>query len=65
MEKAAIEGMSFNNISGEKFTEVFGKSKKTPNYGYEYSWERGKYSLDLKYQEDGSLDSVRSDYNEF
>ena len=65
VEKAAIEGVAFDNISGETLAEVLGEAKKTPNYGYEYSWARGKYSLDIKYQEDGSLESVRSDYNEF
>ena len=65
VEKFAIEGMAFDDISEETLVEVLGKADKTPNYGFEYSWERGAYSLDLKYQEDGSLESVRSDYNEF
>lgn len=65
VEKAAIEGVAFDNVSGETLAEVLGKAKKTPKYGYAYSWARGKFSLDIKYQEDGSLDSVRSDYNEF
>ena len=65
VEKAAIEGVTFDNISEETLAEVLGKANKTPKYGYAYSWNRGEYSLDLKYQEDGSLESVRSDYNEF
>lgn len=65
VEKAAVEGVTFGNVSGETLTEVLGNAKKTPNYGCEYSWERGKYSLDLSYQEDGSLESVRSNCNEF
>ena len=65
VETAAIEGVAFDNISEETFVEILGKADKTPNYGYEYSWERGKYSLDLKYQEDGSLESVRSNCNVF
>lgn len=64
-EKAVVEGVAFDNISEETLAEVLGKANKTPSYGYEYSWKRGKYSLDIKYQEDGSLESVRSDYNVF
>ncbi|MBQ9989330.1 MAG: hypothetical protein IJP31_00055 [Lachnospiraceae bacterium] len=60
-EKASVDGISFEELSQEKFTEVFGKSdSKIMETIY---WEKGKYKAFLGYTEDGELEKFGAQYN--
>lgn len=65
VEKVSFEGISFENISSDALTEILGEPKKVSDNEDKYTWERGLYSLELEYQEDGTLESVRVNFNEF
>lgn len=64
-DKAAFEGIAMESISDEALTEVIGEPKRVSDNKDKYTWERGLYTLELKYREDGTIESVRSNFNEF
>lgn len=63
-ENVMIEGVAFKELSVEKLTEILGKPDIAYDTGDYYKWERGKYSIDISLNEDGSLDEVGSNHNE-
>ena len=65
MEKASFEGVSMENMSSDALTEVLGEPTRVSESQDKYTWERGLYTLELNYQEDGSVDNVRSSFNAF
>ncbi len=62
-DKATLIGLSFDQISEEALTEEAGKPESTPDYNDDVTWEKGKYSMGLAFDENGAVRSFSSDYN--
>lgn len=65
VEKVSFEEISFEDLSSDGLTEILGEPKKISDNKDKYTWERGLYTLELKYQDDGTIESVRINFNEF
>ena len=65
LEKVSFEEISFENLSSDALVEMLGEPKKISDNKDKYTWERGLYTFDLKYQEDGTVESIRVNFNEF
>lgn len=65
VEKVSFEGISFEDLSSDALIEILGEPKKISDNKDKYTWERGLYTLELKYQDDGTIESIRVNFNEF
>lgn len=65
VEKVSFEEISFEDLLFDGLTEILGEPKKISDNKDKYTWERGLYTLELKYQDDGTIESVRINFNEF
>lgn len=65
VEKVSFEGISFADLSSDALVEILGEPKKISDNKDKYTWERGLYTFELEYQEDGTVDSVKVNFNEF
>lgn len=65
VEKVSFEEISFENLSSDVLTEILGEPKKISDNKDKYTWERGLYTLELKYQDNGTVESIGVDFNEF
>ncbi|MBD5393552.1 MAG: hypothetical protein HDR71_04630 [Lachnospiraceae bacterium] len=61
---AVINGMAFGDISKDSLTEALGKPDIAYKTGDYCKWEKGKYSIDIYMNDDGSTDRVGVGYNE-
>lgn len=65
IDKISIGGIALEGISGDALTEVLGEPGSVSESKDKYTWKNGLYTLELTYQEDGTLDNIRSNFNEF
>lgn len=65
VEKVSVEEISFEDLSSDALTEIFGEPKKISDNKDKYTWERGLYTLELEYQDDGTVRSIGVNFNEF
>ncbi len=62
-EKAALMGLSFDQLSEEALTEQAGKPKGTADYSDDITWENGRYGMGLVFDDNGAVEEFSSDYN--
>lgn len=65
VDKVSFEEISFENLSSDALVEMLGEPKKISDNKDKYTWERGLYTFELKYQDDGTVESIGVDFNEF
>lgn len=65
VEKVSFEEISFEDLSSDGLTEILGEPKKISDNKDKCTWERGLYTFELKYQDDGMVESIGVDFNEF
>ena len=63
-DKVAVEGITWDKLSAEALTEVLGEVTRSTDDKV-YVWENGWYSLILRYQEDGTIESIETNFNAF
>ena len=63
-DKVAVEGITWDELSAEALTEVLGEVTRSTDDKV-YVWENRWYSLILRYQEDGTIESIATNFNAF
>lgn len=64
VDKVSVEGIRWDKLSAEALEEVLGEvTRSTENKVY--VWENRWYSLTLRYQEDGTIESIATNFNAF
>ena len=64
-ENVVLAEIPFKDCSVEKFTELFGKPHTAYETGDYFQWKRGDYSVDIRFNEDGSLKEIGTSHNEY
>lgn len=62
-DKAALMGLSFDQLSQEALTEKAGKPKSNSDYSDDVTWGKGKFGMGLVFDESGAVESFSSDFN--
>lgn len=64
-ELISLEDISFDQLSANTLTKALGKPRKVSEDGETYTWERGVHRITLELGKDGSLERLKTEYNNF